>query len=93
MTTALPLTFTNLSPQKHAYAPTPSSLSRARSPAAGCCTARLLVTRRHSCSCPTPSIYGMERRSRDRWVHCRRLARSVLSRRPRVAYENRAPRV
>ena len=28
----LALTFTNLNPKKHAYAPTPSSLSRARIP-------------------------------------------------------------
>ena len=32
MTTPLPLTFTNLNPQKQAYAPTPSSLSRAKIP-------------------------------------------------------------
>jgi len=28
----LPLTFTNLNPRKHGYAPTPSSLSRAKMP-------------------------------------------------------------
>jgi hypothetical protein len=32
MTTPLPLTFTNLNPHKQAYAPTPSSLSRAKIP-------------------------------------------------------------
>ena len=32
MTNPLPLTFTNLNPQKQAYAPTPSSLSRAKVP-------------------------------------------------------------
>jgi hypothetical protein len=32
MTNPLPLTFTNLNPHKHAYAPTPSSLSRAKIP-------------------------------------------------------------
>jgi len=32
MPNLLPLTFTNLNPQKLAYAPTPSSLSRAKIP-------------------------------------------------------------
>ena len=32
MIDSLPLTFTNLNPRKHCYAPTPSSLSRAKIP-------------------------------------------------------------